>query len=141
MGEDSKLDVIRDHTERHLADFKEHPLTTYLGPSGVTTVKLIERLASHEGRPKDVPGLLDDMLQCYVKQNYPHFDLSFQDETPPGLKEHREMEAKKAEAALPPPPAVSEIEQGAEAQAIGEKKKGLLSRLLPKKGKKAAKKE
>jgi hypothetical protein len=138
MGE-TKLDVIRDHTEKHLADFKEHPLTTYLGPSGVTTVKLIERMASHEGRPNDVPGLLDDMLQCYVKHNYPHFDLSYQDETPPGLKEHREMEAKKAEAALPPPPAVGEIAASAAAPAVGEKK-GLFARLLPKKGKKKAKK-
>jgi hypothetical protein len=135
---EKNLDVIRDHTENRLADFVEHPLTTYLGPAGVTTLKLIERLASHEGRPKDIPGLLDDMLQCYVKRNYPHFDLSFQDETPPGLKEHRELQARATEAALPPPPTAQEIEEEATAPAIGEKQEGE-GRLLPKKGKKGKK--
>ena len=70
-------------TAKQLVGYKDHALTEYLGPSGVVTLKMYERLASHEGRPKGAAGvvaLMSDTLNDYLKKNYPHFELEYQED-------------------------------------------------------------
>jgi hypothetical protein len=108
MAKSTKL-VMSD--QKKLVGFQDHPLAEALGPAGVVTFKMYERLASHEGRRKDTTGvieLMSDTLNCYLKQNYPHFELEYQ-ENAAGLTSHKgliadtdkELSAAEQPKALP----------------------------------------
>jgi hypothetical protein len=61
-----------------IVDFRESPLAKQIGVSDANTCRLIQRIANREGRPQDVGGLLNDMVKCYIKENYPTWELSYE---------------------------------------------------------------
>jgi hypothetical protein len=111
---------IREATEKRLVGFTEGDPTIRLMEKDIVTIKMFMRLASYEERTDDPGELLADMLECYVKRHYPHFELEYE-ESPKKRKRGTgtlPVEAAAAAAAASPPPNGVAAEQG-EAEKEG----------------------